>query len=302
MIRNILVPLDGSALAEAALPAAIWVSGLFGSTVTLLHVIEHNAPENVHGEHHLKAREEALAYLQEVATRFPPSIKTELHVHSEEVRNVPRSIGLHVDEMIVDMVVMCTHGRSGIRQFMMGSNAQRVIGFGSVPVLLVQPQHDQQALFAHPTNIVVALDDDPDHSCGLGLAGLIARQAGVEMRLLTVVPKLDTLRGSEAAAGKLLPATTIALLEIENESALNMLTEQAKPWMEKQVNVTFDVRRGDPPAQIVAGAREANASMIVLGTHGKRGMGAFWAGSVAARIPALTDLPLLLVPTCRIYE
>jgi nucleotide-binding universal stress UspA family protein len=38
--------------------------------------------------------------------------------------------------------------------------------------------------------------------------------------------------------------------------------------------------------------------MIVLGTHGKTGMGAFWAGSVAPRVPGQTDLPLLLVPTC----
>lgn len=62
------------------------------------------------------------------------------------------------------------------------------------------------------------------------------------------------------------------------------------------------VTRGDPAEQIAETAEELSASIIVLSSHGKRGMDAFWAGSVAPRVPSLTDLPLLLVPTCWSYS
>ncbi len=302
MIVNILVPLDGSSLAEAALPGALWFCRLFGARITLLHVIERNAPASVHGERHLTNEADALNYLKSMAEHFPPNTQVDFHVHTEEVNNVARSIALHAGELTQDMVVMCSHGKSGLRQFMVGSIAQQVIAYGSTPVLLVHPQRDQQALFAHIDRLLVALDDDPEHNCGLEMAGLVAERSDIALRLVTVVPRLESLKGQEAAASKLLPGATTALLEIEKEEFNTMLAERAKPWQEKGIDITWQVSRGDPAEQITQAAAEERASMIVLSTHGKTGMGAFWAGSVAPRVPSLTDLPLLLVPTCWSYD
>jgi nucleotide-binding universal stress UspA family protein len=298
MIINILVPLDGSALAEAALPGALWFSKLFGARITLLHVIEHNAPASVHGDRHLTNEADALTYLRSVAEHFPPGTQVDFHVHREEVSNVARSIAMHASELVQDIVVMCSHGKSGLRQFMVGSIAQKVISYGSMPVLLIHPQRDQAALFARIERLLVALDEDPEHNCGLEMAGLIAERSAAALLLVNVVPRLGSLKGEEAAAGKLLPSATTALLEIEQEEADSMLAARARSWQERGVDVAWQVRRGDPPEQISEAAASLNADMIVLTTHGKSGIGAFWAGSVAPRVPALTDLPLLLVPTC----
>ena len=54
MFKHILIPLDGSRLAETVLPAGVYLAGVLGSTVTLLHVIERDAPQEVHGERHLQ--------------------------------------------------------------------------------------------------------------------------------------------------------------------------------------------------------------------------------------------------------
>ena len=82
MFKRLLVPLDGSLLAEAALPAADYMAQHFGATVTLLHLIEHNAPAQVHGEAHLTNEVQANAYLQKVAQRsFAPGVLTDTHVH-----------------------------------------------------------------------------------------------------------------------------------------------------------------------------------------------------------------------------
>lgn len=301
MITNILVPLDGSQLAEAALPGAIWFSQLFNAHVTLLHAIEHNAPTSVHGERHLTNEAEALDYLQSVASRFPPGTQVSFHVHTDEVSDVPRSIAMHASELSQDLVVMCSHGRSGLHQFIVGSIPQQVIALGSTPVLLIQPQRDQQSLFAKVSRLLVAVDEDPEHSCGLQLAGQIARRSGAELYLLNVVPRLSSLKGEEGAASKLLPGATRALLEIEQGEALTMLDERAAPLREKGVRTAILVERGDPAEEIAKKAKDLDAQIIVLSSHGKHGMDAFWAGSVAPRVPTLTDLPLLLVPTCRSY-
>ena len=70
MFKSILVPLDGSHLAEAGLPAAASLAEKLNAPVTLLHVIEQNAPEAVHNERHLKLPQEAEAYLQGLAEQI----------------------------------------------------------------------------------------------------------------------------------------------------------------------------------------------------------------------------------------
>jgi nucleotide-binding universal stress UspA family protein len=62
---------------------------------------------------------------------------------------------------------------------------------------------------------------------------------------------------------------------------------------------TAEVRRGDPAQEVVKSAENQKADMIILGTHGKKGMDALWAGSVAPSIVARTRLPILLVPIRR---
>jgi nucleotide-binding universal stress UspA family protein len=298
IVENILVPLDGSSLAEAALPGAGWFSQLYGAKVTLLHVIEHNAPATVHGQPHLTNETDALAYLKSISLRFPTGTQVEFHVHREEVSNVARSIASHASELDQDLVVMCSHGRSGLRQFIVGNIAQQVIGLGKTPVLLVQPQRDQNALFDKVEKLLVALDGNPEHTCGFELAADIVQRSGAQMILLNVVPKLASLKGQEAAVSRLQPVTTVAILDIEEEEAAEMLSSRARPLKDQGLEVSALVRRGDPSELIARTGEDEAVDMVVMTTHGKHGMDAFWSGSVAPRVPGLTDLPLLLVPTC----
>ena len=72
MFKHILVPLDGSKLAEAALPAAVSLAKTFKAPVTLLHIIEQDAPEEIHRDRHLTEASEAEAYLAKIAKRIFP--------------------------------------------------------------------------------------------------------------------------------------------------------------------------------------------------------------------------------------
>src|SRR5215210_5247888 len=96
LVKHLVVPLDGSPLAEAALPAAIAVAGRLGAHVTLLHVLERDPPATIHGETHLASTGDAEAYLERVASQFlEHGISVERHAHPNPEGDVASSIAEH---------------------------------------------------------------------------------------------------------------------------------------------------------------------------------------------------------------
>jgi nucleotide-binding universal stress UspA family protein len=297
MFNHILVPLDGSALAEAALPVAAYLANALGAEVTLLHLIEHNAPPEVHGQRHLTNKEDASAYLQETARRaFLPGVTLHTHVHTAAVSDVSRSIVDHTGELNQDLIVMCTHGRGGLRDLLAGSIAQQVIATGKTPVLLIRPREQGERQAVGFASLCVAMDGKDEHERGLDVVGTMAAKLGARLHLVTVIETLSTLGGKEAVTSRTMPAVTRAMLELAEESACDHLGGHAEAWEQMGIKVRSDVARGEPAAMIVRLAKEGNDDLIVLGTHGRRGMASFWSGSVAPRVLGLTDLPLLLIP------
>lgn len=294
MFQHLLVPLDGSSLAESSLPYAVTLCQALDAAVTLIHIIEHHAPQEIHGERHLREENEAEAYLKQVAGQFfPPQTRIATHVHTEEVRNVARSIAEHAGEMAPDLIVMCTHGESGIFN-LVGSIAQQIISQGKTPILLVQPGDSPPSAPVALHKFLVALDGEPEHEQGLNTAAELAKYTHASLHLLTVIPTLGTLSGERAAAGRLLPGATSAMLDMTEECTVEYLEEKAAVLRAQGIPARTTIRRGDPVQQILADSLDED--LIVLGTHGKAGIDAFWAGSVAPKIVSQTRLPVLLVP------
>jgi nucleotide-binding universal stress UspA family protein len=296
MFKNILVPLDGSHLAEAGLPAAASLAEKLNAPVTLLHIIEQNAPEAVHNERHLTHPQEAEGYLRDLARQsFPTEVKTTWHVHSAQVKDVPISIVEHTSEFDSDLIIMCAHGRSGIRDMLFGRIAQQVVAKGSAPLLLLQPMTSQRKPF-NLRRILLPLDSESVHDDSLPIAKILAKAYGAELSLLCVVPTFSTLRGDEAAASTILPATTNALLDIKEGHAKEHLQEHLNELVSEGFRVSAEIARGDPTQTIVNAAEHGKADLIVLSTHRRAGIDAFWARSIAPNVARRTRIPLLLVP------
>jgi len=297
MFKHLLVPLDGSRLAEAALPAAAYLAQALDAPVTLFHVIERDAPQAIHGERHLRDPDEARAYLDEVAARaFPSGLHVERHVHTSQVNDVARSIVAHVGELKPDLIVMCTHGWGGLRDWLFGNIAQQVIGLGRIPILLIQPAEDGGAPPFSCRQLLVPLDGDPEHEQGLPVATGLARACKAALHLVMVVYTLRTLPGERALTGRLLPGATAALLDLTQQGGQQYLDNHLAQLQAAGLSVRAGVRRGDPANAIVRTAQRVNADLIVLGTHGRSGMDAFWSSSVAPKVASQTHVPLLLVP------
>lgn len=292
--KRILVPLDGSPLAEAVLPAAYDVAEHCGATITLIHVLEHNAPDTIHGQPHLNETEQAELYLRDVSSRQQGrGVPTETHVHENPEHDVARSIAEHAAELHVDLIAIATHGSSGLRGFLFGSIAQKTLRRTSVPVLLVRPgSNGERSGDFH--RVLVPLDGTEQSEIALPVGAMLATVAGATLHLLRVVPTVGSMGGSSGAA-TFSPSATAALLDIEGQEAGEALAG-VRAEIPFTLRVTQEVRRGDVVDELMEGITAEDADMIVMSTHGRAGLEGLWTGSVASRLIGRLTRPVILVP------
>ena len=190
---------------------------------------------------------------------------------------------------------MCAHGRSGIRDLLFGRIAQQVVAKGSTPLLLLQPMTSQQKSFKL-RRILLPLDSESVHDDSLPIAKELAKAYNSELNLLCVIPTFSTLRGEEAATSTILPATTNALLDIKEQQAKEHLQGHLNELIGEGFHTSAEIGRGDPTQTIVNVAERSEADLIVLSTHRKAGIDAFWARSVSPNVARRTHIPILLIP------
>lgn len=296
MFRQLLVPLDGSTMAEAALPCAAALAGRFGAELTLVHILERRAPRTVHGQRHLTSAAEADAYLAQTAAALPPGLTVHRHVHRLQVTDVAASIAEHADELAPDLVVMCAHGNDTLRNWFSGSVAQHVIARRMVPVLCVRADDGTTAAACTGGPVLVPLDGAPDHEQGLDTAARLAAAWGAPLHLVTVIPTADTLKDERRPGARLMPGTAASLLELQTDGAASYLRGHAALLAPRGIAVSVAVLRGSPAREIAAEARRLGSACIVLTSHGTTGLDAFWAGSVTPALARQTRVPLLLIP------
>ena len=293
---TILVPLDGSRLAESVLPVAQAFASRLHASFSLVHVIEKNVPGTVHGERHLVAVPEAAAYLESVAAQLRSAgAEVTCHVHEEQQENVARSIVEHADEIEATLILMCSHGRGGLRDLLFGSIAQQALKWGQRSILLIPPQPEGALTLFEPEHILVPLDGTAAHEPALPMAVRLARAFDAELSLLLVIPTLTTLAADRALTGRSLPATMRAVLNLAEQDGRGYLEAASAQCRSEGERVNGDLVRGDPVPEIVAAAERRHAELVVLASHGRRGLDALFRGSVAPRVTGRVGRPLLLV-------
>jgi nucleotide-binding universal stress UspA family protein len=146
MFKHLLVPLDGSALAEKALAPALCLAQPFASEITLLRIapppyMAAHVSGSAYGDLILNLRrmacEEALAYLKAQQGLLRQQ-GYKVHIHLLEGESVAELILNVIDSLGIDGVVMSTHGRGGLNRWVFGSVADRVLRRAPVPLLLIR--------------------------------------------------------------------------------------------------------------------------------------------------------------------
>jgi nucleotide-binding universal stress UspA family protein len=296
VFNRILVPLDGSNLAEKVLPAACYMAELLHSTLILFHVVEKDAPNEVHGQHHLREVAEARAYLDQVAERFSSAgILIMQDVHEVQEASVAQMIRDHAEELQTDLIVLCAHGSGGLRDMFFGSIAQQVIRQGTIPVLFIRPDTVKD-LGTNPIHqILIPLDGSKSHEVAIPVAVSLAAKCQAKIRLLTVIPTAETLPVKEAITGRVSPRATTLTLDISAQQAEEYLHRKSQDISAQGVQVSEAVLRGDVPSKLIEVIVAEDIDLVVIATHGHNFIDARWEGSLTPRFLPKTPVPVILV-------
>lgn len=243
--RNILVPTDFSPCSETVLPYAASLARKSGATLFLAHVV---SPEilSIEPPVVLEVRDAAERQMQDLL------ISEQLEgIHHKALfgeGDTTEAIMQMVQDNAIDMIVLATHGRTGIRKFVMGSVAEEIFRKSPCPVLILGPKvctdarHD--ARFCH---IMYATDFAPDATAGFSYVRSIADTDAV-LTLLHVVPTAPIVE----------PETATAILRRKLLELVPSDLEIASP-PEAVVEI------GEPAEWIVRDAAERHADLIILG-------------------------------------
>ena len=233
--RTILVPLDGSPLAEQALPLARRIADRAGSKLrlALVHQIPtaplDPAAARLFTSLELSTRKSERSYLRSLQAKLR---QDGVRLASAVTLSGPvgPALAQYVQELGIDLVVMATHGRGGARRAWLGSVADHLVRHLQVPVLLVRPAEDGVPTTSAPAagQILVPLDGSPLAEEALGPAADLARLWGSELTLLRVVQPVvfygDELLGWPAPYDKELTAQ----LRSQAEDYVRDLAEQLR--------------------------------------------------------------------------
>jgi nucleotide-binding universal stress UspA family protein len=147
-LKQVLIPLDGSALAEQIIPHAIALGRLSRAEYTLLHVIEPIA--EAYGMELSRAGfdEAALARMRVVAQDYLDGVAARFQAEALRVRTAvdsdpaPQAILEYARVHAIDLIALATHGRGGVARLLLGSVADKVARSATIPVLLQRPRDE----------------------------------------------------------------------------------------------------------------------------------------------------------------
>jgi nucleotide-binding universal stress UspA family protein len=288
-VRRILVPLDGSRLAEAVLPAAASFAEKLGACLILLHVLEQESPAEVHGEPHLSRADAAVAYLEERAQTFRArGISVEIDVHERPVGNVAAAIDQHAHEHGADLIAMCAHGRTNPIDRLLGSIAERILRGGGTPILLRTVRSPSEEHF-ELRNLLVPVDFEHDLDLALDAVRTLAEAYGAAVTLLSVREP-----GSPAAA-RLLPGATALAERYALDDLRRRVDELATDLRVEIRDVHAEVSDRRPAAAILAAHESLGASLVVLVTDAHGGLSSWYDPSTTQQLLARPELTLLLI-------
>jgi len=294
MLRLILVPLDGSPFGEQALPTARRLAERDGARVELVHVFEPLPPYVlVEGAPppdpalHEALRKDRASYLDAVAEWWRRD--TGVTVTATLLDGpVTRTLAEHIASQRVDLVVMTTHGRSGLSRVWFGSVASALMRESSAPVLLIRPNEGGSRTQPAPSfgRVLIPVDGSRESEEAIDHAVTVAGDAGVVHILLHVVTPVFYLTETVAAV---YPDEDELRFE---EAYLRKLAERLQG---RGLAVeTRLLQHAQPARAILECAEDSRADLIALETHGRCGMARLALGSVTDKVVRASPVPVLV--------
>ena len=294
---HILLATDRAANTRAHLEFATRLGNKLGARMTLYHAIPPVSlvVNTVLGSNRADANETAdqvRRALAEEASPLPADRPIDIEI--EEAVDAHTAVLEAADRLHADLIVLPTHGRTGLSRAVLGSTAEKVVRECKLPVLLLTDLmlKNEQALGQGP--MLIATDLSPSSVDAHLPAVTLAHRLGLPVRLLSIVTDPIPPQLSSDAPG---PDPDDQHLAIEartkrlHELALALDSDTA-------IEVECQVAK-DPVGPILHRAEELHASLLVMTTHGRRGVLRMLQGSVAEQVVRRATTPVMVMPMAR---
>jgi len=285
--ERILVPLDGSELAEKALPYATAIAKLNKSAVLLFAVS-----------------------ITSKGGRRSRLLKSYLDVNSKTLESSGINVSTHIaygevaDEIVkytennqINLIIISSHGYSGIKRWMLGSVAQKVLQSTTAPVLLIKSKSSsrQKAKFE---KILVPLDCSPFSLTTLKYVEGLVKKTGSEILLLDVAePPVVPSYGIHPINPEWEKYRDTIWSELNKQSSeyLNKIKADLAKGGLAAKTIVVKGENGKVAEEILKVAEEEKVSLIAITTHGRSGVSRWVYGSVANRLVEESSQPILLI-------
>ncbi len=269
-MKRILVPTDFSSQAENAMKVAAQLAAKHGSEIYLVHSLE--MPLSIGGSSDNSNLPESLYFIKLAEKNFSELLKKpylqEIDVHETIGHNeIYNDISATVENNNIDLVIMGSHGANGFKEMFIGSNTEKVVRTSKIPVLVIKNDHPKFEI----NDFVFATDFAEECRWSFNEAQKFAKNAGAKMHLLFVNTPGDFKTTAEAN-------------EIMNNFVKGMGAE----------NYTLNVYNDNSIEKgILQFAKDKNAQLIGMSTHGRKGISHFFNGSVSEDLVNHANMPVI---------
>jgi nucleotide-binding universal stress UspA family protein len=287
MYERIVVALDGSELAEVAIPYAQEWAQRLGSELDIVTVCEPSCEQESMQR----------VYVDKIAAELG---RTGLRLHSVLLYGKAADAILDYSERNkISLIVMSTHGRSGVSRWVLGSVADKVLRSASCPILLISaPKGEEPKLEAVTLKrILLPLDGSPLGESALTYVEELASKTNVEVLLLQIITPLERSIPIEGYAVHL--ADVYGDMLAQAKAYLTKIEQRLK---QKSIAAHYEVISGLPANTIIDYARDKAVNLVAMSTHGRGGISRWVLGSVADKVLRGCGSPLLLVKASQVTE
>lgn len=283
-IKNVLVATDFSAAGSSALPYATEFTKRYGANLYALHVRPSSVNPMTQPSTWQVLEESAQAEIEvekEMLRKSFPGLRPEVIVEEGDLWTVMSSV---IEKYSIDLLVVGTRGRTGMRKFFLGSVAEEIFRQAPCPVLTVGPHAPGESRKGTISEILYATDFSPSSALGSKYALSVAQEFEARLTLLHVIPKQD--------------ANDFVIPEMVKDSCERLLHDLVSPESELWCEPRFMLEQGLPAEKILEVAHNSKADLIVLGVHkpaGFPGAATHMPFAIAHKVVAHAPCPVFTV-------
>ena len=299
-IKKVLFPTDFSDMANQALPYAIKMAKVSGAELIMLHAITLYEHDPNDPEHHFPSLQTYCSEVIEAAqNRFQICIERIGDAGVNVRKAIVQGISPHAailefvrDEGDIGLIVMSTHGRSGLSHVLLGSVAENVIRYAGCPILVTKsPEHeflDPETGEVHIRKILFPVDFSEDSLRPLAFLKFIAEMGDAEVVVFhsvdIEVPPIYYASGIDS------------ILQLDphlDERVIQKMKDQIGSKLEG-LTISYEVQEGRAVDRIREYAAGNEIDLIIIGAASSHGIGDFLFGSTAARVIQKAVCPVLI--------